>query len=86
MIGPHGSELLAADAVIVTLGTYATPAALLRSGIGPAAELALPRHRRRWRRSTAWGGGMQDHPKVSYRFPTSPCPPRPGRAPGTSAC
>ena len=26
--------------MIVALGTYATPAALLRSGIGPTAELA----------------------------------------------
>ena len=40
LVGPEGPELLAADAVIVTLGTYATPAALLRSGIGPPAELA----------------------------------------------
>ena len=51
----------------MALGTYATPAALLRSGVGPPAELArhgipavaeLP----------GVGRGMQDHPKVSYRF------------------
>lgn len=56
-----------ADLVLMALGTYATPAALLRSGIGPAPELArhgipvvaeLP----------GVGRGMQDHPKVSYRF------------------
>jgi choline dehydrogenase len=66
-LGPAGPELLGADAVIVTLGTYATPAALLRSGIGPPAELA-----RHGIAATAplegVGRGMQDHPKVSYRF------------------
>jgi choline dehydrogenase len=67
LVGPDGPEALAADAVVMALGTYATPAALLRSGIGPTAELArhgiatvapLP----------GVGRGMQDHPKVSYRF------------------
>jgi choline dehydrogenase len=67
LAGPGGPERLAADAVIMALGTYATPAALLRSGIGPPGELArhgievvaaLP----------GVGRGMQDHPKVSYRF------------------
>jgi choline dehydrogenase len=57
----------AADAVILALGTYVSPACLLRSGIGPAEEItrhgiavahALP----------AVGQGMQDHPKISYRF------------------
>lgn len=56
-----------ADLVLMALGTYATPAVLMRSGIGPAPELArhgipvvaeLP----------GVGNGMQDHPKVSYRF------------------
>jgi choline dehydrogenase len=65
--GPGGPETLPADVVVMTLGTYATPAALLRSGIGPAGEIArhgidvvaeIP----------AVGRGMQDHPKVSYRF------------------
>ncbi|MGE0347069.1 MAG: GMC family oxidoreductase [Candidatus Nanopelagicales bacterium] len=65
--GPDGPEALPADAVVMALGTYATPAALLRSGIGPAEELgrhgipvvaAVP----------GVGRGMQDHPKVSYRF------------------
>jgi choline dehydrogenase len=50
-----------ADAVIVALGAYASPAALLRSGVGPEGELrrhgievvhALP----------GVGQGMQDHP------------------------
>src|SRR5205085_5830866 len=56
-----------ADAVILALGTYATPAALLRSGVGPAGEL------RRHGIAVAHelggvGRGMQDHPKISYRF------------------
>ena len=67
IVGPGGPETIPADVVVMALGTYATPAALLRSGIGPAAELArhsipviadLP----------GVGRGMQDHPKVSYRF------------------
>lgn len=67
LLGPEGPELVEADAVVVALGTYATPAALLRSGIGPPAELgrhgiavAAPLE--------GVGRGMQDHPKVSYRF------------------
>ena len=65
--GPDGPETLPADAVVMALGTYATPAALLRSGIGPPEELGrhgigvvAP--------SRGVGRGMQDHPKVSYRF------------------
>jgi choline dehydrogenase len=63
-----GSPLvLEADHVIVCLGTYASPAMLMRSGVGDPDDLtphgipvvhALP----------AVGKGMQDHPKVSYRF------------------
>jgi choline dehydrogenase len=58
------------DHAILALGTYVSPAALLRSGVGPAEELArhaiglvheLP----------AVGRGMQDHPKISYRFWTT---------------
>ena len=51
----------------MALGTYATPAALLRSGVGPAPELA--RHDIPVVAELAGvGRGMQDHPKVSYRF------------------
>lgn len=77
IVGPDGPDLLEADAVIVALGTYATPAALLRSGIGPAAELA--RHGIAAVAPLAGvGRGMQDHPKVSYRFELAlPAPPWP---------
>jgi choline dehydrogenase len=67
VIGADGPETIAADAVILALGTYATPAALLRSGVGPAPELA--RHAIPVVAELAGvGRGMQDHPKVSYRF------------------
>ena len=67
VIGPDGPDAIVADAVIMALGTYATPAALLRSGVGPRAELerhAIPIVAE----SAAVGRGMQDHPKISYRF------------------
>ena len=67
LAGPRGPETLPADAVVMALGTYATPAALLRSGVGPAEELA--RHGIGVVAAVdGVGRGMQDHPKVSYRF------------------
>jgi choline dehydrogenase len=68
--GPDGPETLPAEAVVMALGTYATPAALLRSGIGPAEEVA--RHGiAPVAEVPGVGWGMQDHPKVSYRFELS---------------
>jgi choline dehydrogenase len=66
--GPGGGALrLEADAVLMALGTYATPAALLRSGVGPEPELA--RHGIPAAHALPGvGRDMQDHPKVSYRF------------------
>ena len=65
---PEGEATrLDADRVVVCLGTYASPAFFLRSGVGPAEDLgrhgipvALDQ--------PAVGRGMQDHPKVGYRF------------------
>jgi choline dehydrogenase len=76
-IGPEGPQTIEADAVIMALGTYATPAALLRSGLGPAEELG--RHGIPAVATIAGlGRGMQDHPKVSYRFELGlPAPPWP---------
>lgn len=55
------------DEIILALGTYVSPACLLRSGIGPPDEIVrhgiAPQHE-----LTAVGQGMQDHPKISYRF------------------
>ncbi|MEW6581881.1 MAG: GMC oxidoreductase [Actinomycetota bacterium] len=68
-----------ADAVILALGTYVSPAVLLRSGVGPAGELA-PHGVPVLHELAGVGRGMQDHPKVSYRFwldlpvPTWPSP------------
>jgi choline dehydrogenase len=62
-----GRARFEADEIIVALGTYVSPACLLRSGIGPPEEITrhgivvtheLP----------AVGRWMQDHPKISYRF------------------
>jgi len=68
VLSPDGERVrLAADEVILALGTYVSPACLLRSGIGPVEEIA--RHGITVRHELpAVGRGMQDHPKVSYRF------------------
>jgi choline dehydrogenase len=65
---------LEADHVILCLGTYSDPALLLRSGIGP--EDAIRPHGIAIRhRLDGVGRGMQDHPKISYRFwITTPIP------------
>ncbi len=59
-----------ADQVIVCLGTYATPALLMRSGIGPPDAIA-PHGIAVTHPMPAVGRGMQDHPKISYRFEVS---------------
>lgn len=67
VVDPDGPETISADAVVLALGTYATPAMLLRSGIGPSDELSrhsIPVNLK----LPGVGRGMQDHPKVSYRF------------------
>jgi choline dehydrogenase len=65
--GPEGALRLEADAILMALGTYATPAALLRSGVGPEPELV--RHGIPAAHVLAGvGRDMQDHPKVPYRF------------------
>lgn len=56
-----------ADHVILCLGTYQSPAVLLRSGVGPADSLA-PHGIPVAHELSGVGRGMQDHPKISYRF------------------
>ncbi len=56
-----------ADHVIVCLGTYASPAFFLRSGIGPAEKIT-PHGIPVVHELPGVGQGMQDHPKISYRF------------------
>src|SRR5262249_12894586 len=62
-----GAHVIEADHVILCLGTYVSPAALLRSGIGDPAELR-PHGIPLAHELPAVGRGMQDHPKISYRF------------------
>ena len=47
--GPDGPQIIRAARVVVAGGAYHSPALLLRSGIGPAAELHGAGHRRRRR-------------------------------------
>ena len=67
-LDPSGTRMrFDADEVIVALGTYVSPACLLRSGIGPPEEIT--RHGIAVTHElAAVGQGMQDHPKISYRF------------------
>lgn len=60
-------QVIEADHVIVCLGTYASPALLMRSGVGPADAL-VPHGIPVVLERAGVGNGMQDHPKVSYRF------------------
>ncbi len=66
-----GGEIIEADAIVVTAGTYASPAILMRSGIGPAAALCdlgigvaadLP----------GVGANLIDHPLAAIDLPTTP--------------
>src|SRR5579862_1076936 len=66
-------SLIEADRVVLAAGTYASPAILARSGIGPAAELRaldiapvvdLP----------GVGSNLVDHPLVSIDLPARPAP------------
>lgn len=64
----HGERVrFEADEVIVALGTYVSPACLLRSGIGPPEEIT-PHGIGVAVDLAGVGRGMQDHPKISYRF------------------
>ena len=60
-------ETLDADHVILALGTYQSPPVLLRSGVGPA-DAITPHGIAMVHELPGVGRGMQDHPKISYRF------------------
>lgn len=71
VIGPEGRSRIAADRVILAGGTYGSPLILLRSGIGPAAEvqasgialvLDLP----------GVGRNLQDHPAIAVAYEPYP--------------
>ena len=85
IVGPDGPEQITADGVIMALGTYATPAALLRSGVGPAAELGRHAIPVVAEIAAGWDGGCRTTPRsptASISAWTRPS----GRTPGTSAC
>lgn len=56
-----------ADHVLVCLGTYSSPVLLMRSGVG-APEALAPHGIPLVHELPAVGRGLQDHPKISYRF------------------
>ena len=63
--------LVQADRVLLTAGAYCSPAILLRSGIGPPAELA--QHGIEVRVDLPGVGvGLADHPLVGVDLPTAP--------------
>lgn len=67
-LGADGGRLsFEADHVIVALGTYVSPAMLMRSGVGRPEDLA-PHDIPVLHELSGVGHDMQDHPKVSYRF------------------
>jgi choline dehydrogenase len=66
-----GGEIIEADTIVVTAGSYASPAILMRSGIGPAGALRdlgigavadLP----------GVGDNLIDHPLAAVDLPTTP--------------
>jgi choline dehydrogenase len=66
-----GGEIVEADAVVVAAGSYASPAILMRSGVGPTAHLRdlgiavaadLP----------GVGNNLIDHPLAAVDLPTTP--------------
>jgi choline dehydrogenase-like flavoprotein len=66
-----GGEIIEADAIVVTAGSYASPAILMRSGIGPAATVrdlgigvAADLH--------GVGENLIDHPLAAVDLPTTP--------------
>ncbi len=66
-----GGELVEADRVLLSAGAYCSPTLLMRSGIGPAAQLAqhgIEVHAD----LSGVGAGLADHPLAAVDLPTSP--------------
>jgi choline dehydrogenase len=66
VIGPEGPLTIAAGRVIVCAGTYGSPAILLRSGIGPDAELRALGIETKL--DLAVGRNLHDHPAVYLKY------------------
>ena len=70
VIGPEGPQTIQAGQVVVCAGTYGSPAILLRSGIGPAADLrALDIETNL---DLAVGKNLHDHPAVYLKYSGTP--------------
>jgi choline dehydrogenase len=67
LAGDGGRLRFEADHVVLALGTYVSPAVLMRSGVGGPVDLG-PHGIPVVHELPGVGHGMQDHPKVSYRF------------------
>ena len=71
VVGPNGSKTVEADRVILSAGTYGSPAILLRSGVGEPEALRAagvePRHA-----LPGVGRNLHDHPAVEMSFAGSP--------------
>jgi choline dehydrogenase len=68
-LAPSG-EIIGADLIVVAAGTYASPALLMRSGIGPAADLTALGARCHVN-LPAVGCNLADHPWVPVRLPVT---------------
>ena len=66
-----GGEEIAADHVVLSAGAYGSPAILLRSGIGPAADLA-PLSIATLADLHGVGADLIDHPALSVDIPATP--------------
>jgi choline dehydrogenase-like flavoprotein len=69
-IEPNGPVTIEAGRVLVCAGTYGSPAILLRSGIGPAAELRALGIKMKL--DLAVGRNLHDHPAVYLKYSGTP--------------
>mgnify|MGYP003580603335 FL=1 len=69
-IGPDGPVTIEAGRVVVCAGAYGSPAILLRSGIGPSAELRALGIETKL--DLAVGKNLQDHPAVYLKYSGTP--------------
>lgn len=69
-IGPDGALTIEAGRVVVSAGTYGSPAILLRSGIGPDAELRALGIETKL--DLAVGRNLHDHPAVYLKYSGTP--------------
>jgi choline dehydrogenase len=69
-IGPNGPLTIQASRVVVCAGAYGSPAILLRSGIGPSAELRA--HGIETKLDLAVGKNLHDHPAVYLKYSGTP--------------